>query len=476
MPPPGDPRGRRVAGALLAAAGLVGVVLAGVVLALGGSADVLGPTEVSPQPGFVPGAVDALVAIVRAVRAVAPFAALLGLAVFFATWSLGALDRRRRLVARLARIEYSGIDRVSGRESPRGPARWVRRQVRGTGLAVLAIVLVGATSGIENEVTNGPLRPVEALTDTLADGRPVTFVLQGPDITFMDDSAIEVARMGDLVDDAPFPMIPFGKHLFNLDGKSALQLSIPDAVFARLSGEAVSSTCVGRTVLVDDTVGSEVGETISLNGTRLRVAGVLDGVAQMNRSIAILADSTARDCVLHGTSSAFFGAIALTGDRDAVDDVLVRAQVEASAVTEAHFLEENRDFWRANATPLILQLILYLALFSGFAAAGERQSALQRNIREIGMLNATGVDFRALQAIEMRRALSITVRATVIAAPLMVPVAAAFNASELGVQIGVGLVEVSVGFSITLVAMLAASRRALSQFRRRLDLPMAVKG
>lgn len=476
MPPPGDPRGRRAVGALLGAVGLVAVVLAGAVLALGGSADVLDPTEVAPRPGFVPGAVDALVAIVRAVRAVAPFVALVGLGVYFATRVLGALDPRRRTVARLARIEYSGIDQVSGRESSRGPVQWVRRQVRGTGLAVLAVVLVGATSGIENEVTNGPLRPVEALTDTLADGRPITFVLQSPDITFMDDSAIEVARMDDLVADAPFPVIPFGKHLFNLDGRSALQLSIPDDAFEQLSGEAVSSSCVGRTVLVDDTVGSEVGDTISLNGTQLLVAGVLDGVAQMNRSIAILADSTVRDCVLHGTSSAVFGAIALTGDRDAVENVLVRARIEASAVTEAHFLEQNRDFWRANATPLILQLILYIALFSGFAAAGERQSALQRNIREIGMLNATGVDFRALQAIEMRRALSITVRATVLAAPLMVPVALAFNASELGVQIGVGLTEVSVGFSLTLIAMLAASRRALSQFRRRLDLPMAVKG
>ena len=113
---------------------------------------------------------------------------------------------------------------------------------------------------------------------------------------------------------------------------------------------------------------------------------------------------------------------------------------------------------------------------SGFAAAGERQSSLQRNSREIGMLNATGVDFAALQAIERRRALRTTLKATLVAAPTMVLVAAAFNASELGVHIGVGVTEVTVGFSLTLAAMLAASRRALNQFRRSLDLPLAVKG
>ena len=95
-------------------------------------------------------------------------------------------------------------------------------------------------------------------------------------------------------------------------------------------------------------------------------------------------------------------------------------------------------------TPLILQLILYIALFSGFAAAGERQSSLQRNSREIGMLNATGVDFAVLKAVERRRALRTTLKATLVAAPVMVPVAAAFNASELGVHIGVGVTEVTV--------------------------------
>jgi len=55
-------------------------------------------------------------------------------------------------------------------------------------------------------------------------------------------------------------------------------------------------------------------------------------------------------------------------------------------------------------------------------------------------------------------------------------VAAAFNASELGVHIGVGFTEWSVGVALTMAAMLVATRRALARFERTLDLTLAVKG
>ncbi|MFT4187575.1 MAG: hypothetical protein QM621_03250 [Aeromicrobium sp.] len=86
------------------------------------------------------------------------------------------------------------------------------------------------------------------------------------------------------------------------------------------------------------------------------------------------------------------------------------------------------------------------------------------------------MSFRDLRAVERRRALSTTFRAALVATPLMIPVAVAFNASELGLQVGIGLTEVSVGIALTALAMLAASHRALSRFERSLDLSLAVRG
>lgn len=467
---------RRTLPLLAPGAVVVTLVLWGV-LFLPGVRDAVADATVTPLTGFVPGAVDALVAVVNAVRWVAPFVTVAAVVAFVAFGLGGRMTARGRTINRLSRIEYAGIDHLDGERTERSRGfRGVRGFFKGTGLAILAVVLVGATSGIEHEVTNGPLRPVDALTDLLGDDAGVSFVFQGPGITFMDDSAIPLDQVERLVATSPAPVVPFGKHLFNIDDKSALEISVPDELYDDVAGVVEPDSCTGRTVIVDDTVGAEVGDLVHLNGVPLEVARVEDAIAQMNRSIAILSDSTVRDCILAGTSTAVFGAVVLTDDVAAVAESLLVADVAAVVVTDAEFRENNRDFWRANATPLLLQLILYLALFSGFAAAGERQSSLQRNSREIGMLNATGVDFAVLQAIERRRALRTTLKATLVAAPVMVPVAAAFNASELGVHIGVGITEVTVGFSLTLVAMLLASQRALNQFRRTLDLPLAVKG
>ncbi len=467
---------RRTLPLLALGAVVVTVALWGLLL-VPGVRDAVRDTNVAPVPGFVPGAVDALVAVVNGVRWVAPFVTVAAVVAFVAFGLAGRVTARGRTLNRLSRIEYAGIDHLDGERAERSRGiRAVRGFFRGTGLAILAVVLVGATSGIEHEVTNGPLRPVDALTDLLGDDAEVSFVFQAPGITFMDDSSIPRDQVERLVATSAAPVVPFGKHLFNLDDKSALEISVPDDLYDDVAGVAEPDGCAGRTVIVDDTVGADVGDVVHLNGVPLEVAKVEDAIAQMNRSIAILSDSTVRECILAGTSTAVFGAVVLTDDIPAIAESLIVADVDAVAVTDAEFRENNRDFWRANATPLLLQLILYLALFSGFAAAGERQSSLQRNSREIGMLNATGVDFAMLKAIERRRALRTTLKATLVAAPVMVPVAAAFNASELGVHIGVGITEVAVGFSLTLVAMLLASQRALNQFRRTLDLPLAVKG
>lgn len=477
----GRPARRRVSARrslpLLALGALVATLALWGLLLVPGVRDALRDTTVAPVPGFVPGAVDALVAVVNGVRWVAPFVTVAAVVAFVAFGLAGRITARGRTLNRLSRIEYAGIDHLDGERAERSRGiRAVRGFFKGTGLAVLAVVLVGATSGIEHEVTNGPLRPVDALTGLLGDEGEVSFVFQAPGITFMDDSSIPLDQVERLVAASPSPVVPFGKHLFNLDDKSALEISVPDDLYDDVAGVVEPEGCAGRSVIVDDTVGADVGDLVHLNGVPLEVARVEDAIAQMNRSIAILADSTVRECILDGTSTAVFGALVLTDDIPAIAESLIVADVNAVAVTDAEFRENNRDFWRANATPLLLQLILYLALFSGFAAAGERQSSLQRNSREIGMLNATGVDFAMLKAIERRRALRTTLKATLVAAPVMVPVAAAFNASELGVHIGVGMTEVAVGFSLTLVAMLLASQRALNQFRRTLDLPLAVKG
>ncbi|WP_460791827.1 hypothetical protein [Nocardioides maradonensis] len=460
---------RRLAWLALAVAGLA-------LLAVWPISGDLRSFTVRPVPGFVPHMVDWLVQVVHALRIVSPYLAAVGLIALGTYGVLPVWSRRAEALNDLAAVEYSGVEHVAPQH--RGRVRRLVRPFRaffaGTSIAVLAIVLVGATSGIESEVTNGPLRPIDAALAVMG-GEPTALVLQSPGITFMDDSSLPSVAVASLVARDPTAYVPFGKHLFNLDDQSGLEISVPDTVYQRISGDVVDG-CADPSIVLDDTLGLHRGDSVMVNDVRLRVAGVEHGIAQMNRSIGILADTTARACVEGATSTAYFGVLVRGPAGDQVRADLRDAGLAASVVSPATFKEDNRDFWRANATPLLLQIILYLALFGAMAAAGERESNLQRNVREIGTLHAGGVDIRTLRAVERRRVLRTTYRAAVLACPLMVPVAAAMNASELGVRIGVGLTEMSVGVALTLVSMLVASRRALSKFARSLDLSLAVKG
>lgn len=437
--------------------------------------DVAGPV-VLPLPGLIPGAVDALVAIVETTRFVAPIVLVAAIALHWTMRIRSRSNSREAMLQHLSRSDFSGTDRMSENDSGPGIVRAIKTFTQGTGLATLAVVLVGATSGIEEEISEGPLRPIDALSQIVGvEGDPF-YILQSPSITFMDDSSLDAADALAFVDGSAAKAVPFGKHLFTIDDLSAVELSIPDETYAVVAGVADPASCVGRSIIVDDTVGVRAGDAVVVNGLSVTVARVIDGIAQMNRSIGVLADSTVRECILGGTSSSYFGVLVQSDDPGAILADMATASLRGSLVSAADFRENNRDFWRANATPLLLQLILYLALFSAFAAAGERRSALQRNVREIGMMHSMGVSFAALRRVEQRRALRITLKATCMAAPLMIPVAAAFNASELGLQIGIGLTEVAVGSGLTLIAMSLASHRALKRFEKDLDLTMAVKG
>lgn len=426
--------------------------------------------QVAPVPRLIPGAVTFMSDVIEVLRTVS-------LPVVCAALLILVVDRVRAmrspkalLLNRLAAVEFSGLDQIQGRTRSRR-----LRFFQGTALAALAVVLVGVTSGIESEITEGPLRPVDSLFDLVGPGQHAV-VLQSPKLTFMDDSAIPAAAMNRFVSSAPFAVMPFGKHLFNINNESAIELSIPDSTYTRLTGTTPTGDCSASTMAVDNTVGVRVGAAVTVNGVSLRVVKVLDNVAQMNRSIGIVARSTLVDCIDPAEEGSYFGALTGPASAATVSAAASQSGLDAAVVSEASFKEHNRDFWRANATPLLLQIILYLALFSAFAAASERQSHLQRNVRELGILNAAGVDSKTLWAIERRRAMRTTLIAGIIGCPVMVPVAAAFNATELGVHIGVGPTEFAVGICLTMASMLLASRRAVRQFDRTLDLPLAVKG
>lgn len=463
---------------ILESGAAVGVAGLGVVGVYTGVLPELMNQQIVPESSAIDGAVDAMVAANEGIRTAAPVAAIgmAALATYYRT--AGHLSGKQNAINHLSRTEYSGIDDVVHGRNEKKQRQSVSRLKKAIGgVGVLAATLVMATSGLEKDVTEGSLRPIHAVTDIVRDNdEALHFVLESSGNTFMDDSTIARDAMNDLIEDADekdITIIPFSKELMNVNDVSSIQVSLPDALFSQTTQFEVDESCNTIPVVVDDTLGAKQGDEVLINGSKAQVIGVKPDIAQMNRSVTLMADSDMR-CLKDDTDDAYFGAIVKGGSTDELQELILPET--ATVVDEERFYENNKDFWRANGTPLILILMGSVAVLGAAASAGERRSALLQNVREIGMLNANGVEMADIKRAESRRALRRALYESAVAAPLAVGVAGAFNKTVSGLGVGIGLREVAVGAAITWVSKEVAARRAVSSLAKRIDLSQAVKG
>jgi len=465
----------RSGAAPLAAVGVTGLGVAGYYT---GVLPDLMNTQIVPESSAIDGAVNAMVTANEGIRTAAPIAAI-GMVSLAAYYNIaGRFNSKQNAINHLSKTEYSGIDDVVHGRSEKKQRQSVSRFKKAIGgVGVLSATLVMATSGLEKDVTEGSLRPIHAVTDIVRDNdESLHFVLESSNNTFMDDSTIARDTMSDLIEDAAekdITIIPFSKELMNVNDTSSIQVSLPDAVFSQAAQFEVDESCDTIPVIVDDTLGAEQGDEVLINGSKAQVIGVKSGLAQMNRSVTLLADSDMR-CLKDDTDDAYFGAIVKGGSTDELQALILPET--ATVVDEERFYENNKDFWRANGTPLILILMGSVAVLGAAASAGERRSALLQNVREIGMLNANGVEMADIKRAESRRALRRALYESAVAAPLAVGVAGAFNKTVSGLGVGIGLREVAVGAAITWVSKEVAARRAFSGLAKTIDLSQAVKG
>lgn len=472
--------------AIVSASGVITVASIGIAYKLGLS-DLLGQ-KITLQPTVVPEISDGFIKLNDGLREVSPVIAAGSIAMGGYFGIKGKISRQDYTINKLSKTEYSGLDEIlqnKGDSSKKTLEKLLEKSKKwrkGTGIAALAVLLTGATSGLENEVTNGPLRPVNELikltSDNLKDNR---LLLQSSSASFMDDSYVPLTSMEKFIKYAKtegIKVVPFNKELPRIDGNAGLALSIPDQLFNQITGSNLKLNCKNAPAIVDNTVKGRIGSEVNVNSTsNFKIVKKIGGIAQMNRNIVILPNDVLKDCIDNGAETGYFGAVVSSNDQYKLnelnkDNPLLK---QDSLIKESNFESNNRAFWEQNATPLLLQLMAYIGVFGAMAAAGERKSALLRNIREIGTLNALGNSMKNIKKIEFRRAIRETNKAAIIAAPAMPIVAGIFNMAEVGLKVGVGLRELAVGYSVTVLAKVLGSFRAVKKFKNNLDVAQAIK-
>lgn len=437
------------------------------------------------NPSVIDGAVDGMVTVNEAIRQTSPIVALTMAGAIAAHALKARFSTKDRMLNKLSHIEYSGIDDIVDSNEKTSKISFLRKSIGG--VAVLSATLIMSTSGLEKEITNGPNRPTEALVSTLShnDSSPLVLLEESEvdrpsEISLMDSSIIPRKKMNAFIKKAgesQISVMPFSRDFMNVNGGSAMELSVPDEIFERAVSTEVDQDCSTVPVIVDQGLGAQVGDSVDINGTLAEVVRTESNIAQQNRNIVLLSDTDMKECLRENTDKAYFGAVISGSSIEAMNELMKDENFDGmSVITKKQFFENNKDFWSANGTPIILILMGSIAVLGGIAGAKQRSSALRRNAREIGMLNANGVSMDDIAAIERRRTLRESLYSTGVAVPLGIGMTAAFNASVPGLSASIDVRAVTVAAAITGASSLIASQRAVKGFSKHLDIPQAVKG
>jgi hypothetical protein len=433
--------------------------------------------SITPDVPVVPEIVQGFVAANEGLRTYSPGIAAAAVGTHAYSRSASGEGTQKQMIQKLSAGDYSGTDSLGSQSESRVSMRRTRAALGGLGVAALAVLITGGSSGVEREVSNGPLRAVDGMFDTLAgDASHRGIVLQGDSsrLTFMDDSYISRDAMEGFIatvsaENKEVTVFPVGKSLPNFDGEPGIMMTFPDALFAAATGTEVSDECTDMSLVLDDAHDAKIGENVHINGVPVEVVDKTSGLAQMNRHVGVMPEGQFDKCIRNTTDGTYFGAVLTSSSPDGLTGVENMLPDGTSLRTQDEFRELNLSFWQKNVTPVLFQLIAWSGVFAVAAVSGERRSAMLRNMREIGTLHAQGVSMSAIAKVERAKALSETLKATALAAPFMPAFAAAFNAAEMGLKVGVGIRELSVGLTVTLAAKMGGSMRAVRRFGK--DLP-----
>lgn len=443
------------------------------------------------QPEVVPSGINALIAANDAARNYAPYVAGAGLAGLATVYGLSKTNERVGATYRMSNIDYDGAQN-RGESSGTRKDRLGTRIKNGVGRTLAAGGIVGiatagmaaGASGLQEDIAEGGNRPVEALFDNFAEfadasGFENTYtqqniLLQEGGSHFMNDSAVERQQLDELsvvAAERGIAIIPFNKLLPNInDGntdRAAIVTSIPDAWFEEATGRSIDTSCDTVPVILGEATGKKAGEAVTINGIGAQVAAVVGGnIEQMNRDVGVVSDTDMRECLLLGHNEAAFGAVVLGGKVEEVQQLLEERGMGnlAEVISKEEFMQNNREFWDKNGTPLLLQMILEIGALGGAAMAALRSGQIQAGTRKMGALNALGVDQATFSRIELLRAGREAAWATAYGTPVALGLTAVSNALVTGLNAGVGPKEIAVGGALMLTAKGIGSARAVSKF------------
>jgi len=351
------------------------------------------------------------------------------------------------------------IDRRSSQELSDDGKRvgTIRKGLRATvagGVPIIAsggVLLGSLTTAIGTEITDGPTRPIRAFGEQMPGN---IYLVQHEGAMPMQDSYVSRDLIDSVTSIAADRNITtrsldrgLGDITFNGHTRTALFLGLQNPI------EPIkwdSSSCQNIPVLVDETAGTKVGDTIKLNDTPAVVAGLSKDISAINR-VGVVIDADAMAACHKKNANHPYHLTSLDTDLQTGRDILKQANINgeiATVISEDRYIQNSEKFWRSNVKPITNLLALVSGGVALLSMSGIMASRLIRNRREWAAKLASGESDAHMRSTEMLRGAKDGVMASVVGTALATATTPLTGLTESGMFAAVGYKEMTVGWAV----------------------------
>lgn len=401
----------------------------------------------APHPAVSPAGSRALIALNGSLRTAGP-ASLACLALLVLA---GALLRRHS----------AAFDAQLRGGRPRKPLR--------AATILLLTMLVGtvaAGSGLGVAASSGALQPVSLLAraTTGPDSEKSVLLQQAHALPF-DHSEIataDVIRLQHLVERRGGRVLPFDLLLGDLrrpgqsqNPSSSAIVAAPVAALAGFTGVSAprwrSASCSAIPTVVGTQLGAPRGSSVSVEGHRAVVVGLIRAYPGLDRSIAIIPLGTAQRCL----TAANYVTGALVGGipwREVSGLISARSLRGLATIPWPTMLARYRSFWAHSVEPPVMEFVLYLWLVSIVGLAAIRLVGVYGRRQFLAVHIAAGVPRHRLSLGEACSSVVDLFYAVGLAAILTLVLIDLNNSSQFGLAEHYDLHALGAGTAVGLIA------------------------
>ena len=309
-------------------------------------------------------------------------------------------------------------------------------------LPIATIAFLGTAAGLANSASSAATEPLEAALAELSPSNETTVVVQHGEYVLNNHGGIPWASV-EMLQESGLDALPITVGLASVTDESGELLApsaavvlVPDAL-GLVPGSQIGGDCDRLPVVIGSEAGLTPGSTLVVDGRLAVVAGVESVLGGLGRIPILGTHEHLGACAFPEATASM--VLIDSADTQAIGEQLNAAGVQHEIISTSQLVDTYDEFWLGTVAPPQMNLFFQVFLIAviGSIYVSRTRSLQFQEIR--ASLASRGVSRAALTSVTALGTATDTAIASVIAIIPFAVLAAATNATQIGLELPVNL-------------------------------------